>query len=101
MNREIETLKSDLRAIEKTTSILSNSTGSPRDPGTSVLYVRLMNLYDPPLGKLGLEESPIINNAYKVKILTQHLKTIMEYSREGHYFADLWKSRSTAPSPNG
>ena len=23
----------------------------------------------------------------------------MEYSREGHYFADLWKSRSTAPSP--
>ena len=48
-------------------------------PGNSVLYIRLKETYDPPLGKLGLEaltKCPIINyvritgTAYKTKVHT-------------------------------
>ncbi len=73
-----------------------------------MLYIRLKETYDPPLGELGLEAlttCPIITyvrvayTAYKVKILTRHLKTIMEKSCVGQYFVDTWKSRSAAPTP--
>ena len=70
-----------------------------------MLYIRLKETYDPPLGKLGLEaltKCPVINyvrvtgTAYKTKV---HIKTIMENSRVGQYFVDTWKSRSAAPTP--
>lgn len=65
-------------------------------------------MYDPPLGKLGLEALLKCNilhyirigdATYKIKIKTCQLKTVMENSRMGRYFVDTWKSRSAAPAP--
>ena len=79
------------------------------NPGVTVLYMKLKDTYDPPLGKLGLEalmKCPIVKyvrvggRAYKVKIQTCHLKTTMDNCRAGHYLVDTWKSRVTTPTPS-
>ncbi len=111
IQQDLASVKSDLRAVERNSRTLSNSTSiSPEAnvSGVSVLYVRLKKICDPPLGKLGLEALTkcsilqyvrIGDAAYKIKIETCQLKTIMENSRAGCYFVDTWKSRSAVPSP--
>ena len=57
IKHDINSVKSDLHAVERITHTLSNSAGtSPEtnNSGISVLYIRLEETYDPPLGKLGL-----------------------------------------------
>ena len=51
MNRDISSVRSNLK---KATSTI-NYHNAIMDPGISVLYLKLKEKYDPPLGKLGLE----------------------------------------------
>lgn len=67
----LRSFRSDLRAIEKTTSTLVASVSIPpiaTDSGVSVLYLKLRESYDPPLGKSGLEaltRCPILQYNYQ------------------------------------
>ena len=104
-------MKSDLRAVErKSCAFPSSEIISPESniSGVSTLYVKLKKKYVPPLGKPGLEalmKCSILwyvrvgDTAYKVKINTCQLKAVMENSRVGCYFVDLWKCRVAAPTP--
>lgn len=80
IKHDINSVKSDLRVVERIAHTLSKSAGTSletNDSGVSVLCIRLKETYDPPLGKLGLEaltKCPIINyvkisgTAYKTKV---------------------------------
>lgn len=88
---------------------MHHPTISRHHPGhISVLYVRLRESYDPPLGKSGLEAltrcpismyAKVGATAYKIKILTRHLKSVLDNSRPGRYTVDTWKSRLAIPTP--
>ena len=62
-------------------------------------------MYDPPLGKFGLEGlmkcsilcyARVGDTTYKVKIKTCQLKAVVDNSRVGCYFVDTWKCRLAA-----
>ena len=116
IKQDLILVKSNLQAVERKSCILSNS-GNNFNSGNiseahisdvSTLYVKLKKIYDPPMGKLGLEAlmkcnilcyARVGDAAYKVKVKTCQLKAVMENSHVEHYFVDTWKCRSAAPTP--
>lgn len=74
-----------------------------------VLFVKMKKIYQPPLGKIGLEAllkcevlqyvkvHDIPHIAYKIKIHSKHLKRVIDNSREGCFYVDTWKSSISAP----
>ena len=86
IKQDITSIRNEGHAIERSNSI-QISYPDAYIPEVSVLYVRLKKIYNPPLGKLGLEAMMkcdilhyvrVGDAAYKIKIKTWQLTTVLK-----------------------